>query len=281
MSVQEATKGMIEEAPCIPGLTDDLDQARLDIERTGICLIKDAISATELQRVRTALDVACDEDIRYGAPSRLTGGDYDHHNQRIWGLLNRHRCFIDLVENERSVELLTSIVGPNFLLSSLSANITAPGHSGMTMHCDQQVVPEPWCAAPLSANVFWAIDDFTEENGGTLVAPGSHMQNRAPRERDAGALVPIVAPAGTMCVMEGRVWHKTGVNRTVGQRRAGVFGFYVAPHIRCQENWFLSLNPLVIQRGSEQLLRMLGYRVDGTHFGHVNGYEPLPTTLDW
>jgi ectoine hydroxylase-related dioxygenase (phytanoyl-CoA dioxygenase family) len=181
------------------------------------------------------------------------------------------------------VEILSHVLGPDFLLSSISANITAPGHGGMLLHCDQLFVPQPWPTQPQGVNVFWLLDDFTEANGGTLLAPGSHKVSRAPIEgQDDVSLVPLEAPAGTMVVMEGRVWHKTGRNRTADQRRAGVFGWYVAPIYRTQENWFLSLNPLILQsRPSERLLRMLGYRVQGMFFGHSNGYEPLPKALDF
>ncbi|EHJ60698.1 phytanoyl-CoA dioxygenase family protein [Novosphingobium pentaromativorans] len=267
-------------APRAP--TQDLEQAKRDLQDTGLCLIADALSPDQLERTRSALYRAAEEDLTYGSPERRRGADFDESNQRIWGLLNRSPLFADLAEHPASVDILTHLLGPNFLLSSMSANIAGPGHGGMIMHSDQLFVPQPWPEVPQGANVFWCLDDFTEENGGTMVAPGSHLLNRPAVEgKDDASLVPLVAKAGTMCVMEGRVWHKTGCNRTTDQRRAGVFGWYVSPIYRTQENWFLSLNPLVIQRASETLLRMLGYRVDGIFFGHVNGYEPLPRTLDW
>jgi hypothetical protein len=266
-----------------PRPTRDLDQAKRDLADLGVCVLAGALTPDALSRVRTQLYAAAEEDLRLDRPSGGKGADYDPANQRVWGLLNRGQAFIDLVEHPASVEILTEVLGPDFLLSSISANITGPGHGGMVMHCDQLFVPQPWPEKAQGVNVFWMIDDFTEANGGTLMAPGSHRQMRAPvAGQDETALVPLEGPAGAMCVMDGRVWHKTGRNRTTDQRRAGIFGWYVAPIYRTQENWFLSLNPLVLQsRPSERLLRMLGYRVEGMFFGHVNGYEPLPKDLDY
>jgi hypothetical protein len=267
----------------LPSPTRDLEQCRRDLANTGLCILDGRLSGDRLRRTREQLYAAAREDVECGSPSRGSGGDYDHSNQRVWGLINRGQAFVDLALDEASVAILTDMLGPDFLLSSLSANITRPGHAGMVLHSDQLFVPQPWPQTPQGVNVFWLMDDFTEENGGTLVAPGSHLTNRAAIEgQDDHALVPLVARAGSMVVMEGRVWHRTGANRTRDQSRAAVFGWYVAPIYRTQENWFLSLNPLVLRRNaSEVLLRMLGYRVEGMFFGHVDGYEPLPKTLDW
>ena len=82
----------------------------------------------------------------------------------------------------------------------------------------------------------------------------------------------LEAPAGSIIVMESRVWHKTGNNRTKAQRRAGIFAWYTRPIYRQQENWFLSLNPAIRQFASDDLLVLLGYRTEG--LGLVNGKSP-------
>jgi ectoine hydroxylase-related dioxygenase (phytanoyl-CoA dioxygenase family) len=90
---------------------------------------------------------------------------------------------------------------------------------------------------------------------------------------DQGAdTVAIEAPAGSMVAMEGRVWHKTGNNRTVDQRRAGVFAWYTIPIYRPQENWFLALDDDVVDSASDDLLVLFGYKAFG--LGLVNGASP-------
>jgi ectoine hydroxylase-related dioxygenase (phytanoyl-CoA dioxygenase family) len=88
----------------------------------------------------------------------------------------------------------------------------------------------------------------------------------------AKASVPLEAAAGSIIVMESRVWHKTGYNRTREQRRAGIFAWYTRPIYRQQENWFLSLNPAIRQFASDDLLVLPGYRTEG--LGLVNGKSP-------
>jgi ectoine hydroxylase-related dioxygenase (phytanoyl-CoA dioxygenase family) len=143
----------------------------------------------------------------------------------------------------------------------------------MVLHADQIFVPEPWAEEPQGLNVAWCLDDFTEANGATRIAPGSHRLNRAPRPDEADVeTVPVEAPAGAIVVFESRVWHKTGFNRTPDQRRAGVFAWYTKPIYRAQENWFLSLPPSIRQFASDEMLVLLGYRTTG--LGLVNGASP-------
>lgn len=202
--------------------------------------------------------------------------DMDDTNQRVWGLLSRGRAFVELAEHPTALRLLRSVVGQRILLSGISANITFSGGGESYLHADQSYMPEPW-SGPQGCNAIWPIDEFTEANGGTVVIPGSHKWNRAPGKDDQSAEgVALAAPAGTLVVMEGRIWHKTGSNRTGGQRRAGIFGWYTTPIYRPQENWHLSLNPRTLQTASDELLDLLGY--DDAGMGRVNG-QPARTFL--
>jgi ectoine hydroxylase-related dioxygenase (phytanoyl-CoA dioxygenase family) len=138
---------------------------------------------------------------------------------------------------------------------------------------NQRVWNLPWPANPQGVNVAWCIDDFTEANGATRIVPGSHRLNRKPTADEAAKdSVALEAPAGSIIVMESRVWHETGNNRTEAQRRAGIFAWYTRPIYRQQENWFLSLNPAVRQFASDDMVVLLGYRTEG--LGLVNGKSP-------
>ena len=64
-----------------------------------------------------------------------------------------------------------------------------------------------------SVNAFFAIDEFTEQNGATLVIPGTHQQAEPPDPRYlAAAAVPAVCPAGSMLVFDSTLWHAAGAN---------------------------------------------------------------------
>ena len=68
------------------------------------------------------------------------------------------------------------------------------------------------------------LDDFTEENGAPWMLAGSHLRFDAP-ERDEffARATRIIAPAGSVCYMDPRVWHSGGSNRTTRWRHAVTF----------------------------------------------------------
>ncbi len=87
----------------------------------------------------------------------------------------------------------------------------------------------------MAINVAWAVDDFSDTNGATRFVPGSHRRDHGPDSGSGSALsVAIECPAGSIFVMDGRVWHQTGLNTTAGETRAALFAYYVRPFIRPQ-----------------------------------------------
>jgi ectoine hydroxylase-related dioxygenase (phytanoyl-CoA dioxygenase family) len=80
------------------------------------------------------------------------------------------------------------------------------------------------------------LTDFTVENGGTRLAPRSHLSGRNP-----DGSVPIASrrsrrrKAGSVVVFDGRTWHGTGRNLDPEPRIAALLAF-AGPQFRSQEN---------------------------------------------
>ncbi|HEX7875193.1 MAG TPA: phytanoyl-CoA dioxygenase family protein [Sphingobium sp.] len=257
-----------------PTPTKDLDQAMADLREFGACVVADALDPVMLADVSAALSRAADSDRKYGLKDDYQFGGDDNVNQRVWNLPSRDPVFCALAEHPLAMHFIKEVIGWPALLSSMSANITAGGGQSMILHADQGYMPRPW-SGPQGVNIGWCVNDFTTDNGATCFIPGSnHWEGRGQGQLEEyqDQLVPIEAPAGSMLVMEGRLLHTNGIN-TNGVRRAGVFSWYTLPIYLPQENWFRSLNPAVIQTGSETLLTLLGYR-PGV-LGRVNGLDRI------
>jgi hypothetical protein len=252
--------------------TRDLERASEDLRAEGVCIVLDALEPKTLKEVHTALYHAAEGDRRRGWQKDYAYGKDDHINQRVWNLPSRDPVFCDLVEHPLALRFLKETLGWPLLLSSMSANITAGGGASMMMHADQGYMPLPW-NRPHGLNVAWCVDDFTAANGATLYVPRSHLlnRNRTPDDPEP-ALVPLEAPAGSMIVMDGRLWHTNGVNLN-GVSRAGIFSWYTLPIYLPQENWYRSLNPAIRQFGSETLQTLFGYRPE--ILGRINGLDRI------
>ena len=164
-----------------------------------------------------------------GAPPDRYLIDYGTGNVRVWNLLNRGSVFVELVQHPLVLELLEEVLGPRALLSGISANIVEPGSEGGALHADQGGYPPPWPTEPQGLNFTWLLDDFTADNGATEMVPNSHRRedpSQPPLERP----LPATAPAGTVIAIEGRVWHRTGRNRSEAPR-AAAFAWYVRTNL--------------------------------------------------
>jgi hypothetical protein len=248
-----------------------LDDALVQLESFGVCVIAGAIGGELLERAREATYRVAENDRRYGWVQAYAFGADDHINQRIWNLPSRDPVFAELAEHPLALEFIQRTLGWPCSLSSMSANITNGGGASMVIHTDQGYLPGPLDRAWVY-NLVWCMDDFTAENGATLYLPGSHMRAGALPEHAAERMIPAVAPAGSLFILDGRTWHTNGVN-TAGTSRAGLFTVYTLPWLMPQENWSLSLDPALRQFGSETLQTLLGFRPK--LLGRVNGQERL------
>lgn len=253
-----------------PRPTTDRAQARADLEAHGFALVAGALDARATHDVRARLVEAIAESEADGVPTRGYPFDGDRLNERVFHLFNLDPVFIDLIQRPLALEFVRHLLGDSFLVSNFSANITAPGSGTMLLHADQGYVLPPWPARPLACNVAWLLDDFTEQNGGTRYVPGSHRLGHGPDGEGEYGTVAIEAPAGSILVMDGRLWHQTGENRSSDCHRAALFGYYVLRWLRPQVNWNAALWPETIAAASPAFLDLLGY-----YTGNVELMIPL------
>ena len=237
-------------------LTTDVQRAQADLAEHGYCLLEGALDAQRLAAVKQRVVEQAEAEIADGTDYVYDAGS----NQRVWNLLNKGEVFEELAQDPLVCRFMAHLLDSEFLLSNIDANIAGPGGTPMFLHADQSFVPNPWPPYPLVANAMWMLDDFTPENGATRVVPGSHREAKQPPFTVSDDLTtPVCGPAGTAMVFDGRLWHQTGRNTTAGEHRHGILAYYCRPFMRQQENWFLSLDPGVLERATPELRHLLGY----------------------
>ncbi|WP_439815491.1 phytanoyl-CoA dioxygenase family protein [Zavarzinia sp. CC-PAN008] len=234
--------------------------AKAQLAEQGYCIFPGVLDAATTDQVRAKLWAAAEESERRGAATRNVGLDPNRHNVRVFNLLDLDPVFRELIVHPLALEVVEHLLGPSYLVSNFTANIALPGSGSMKLHSDQSiVVPEPW-VQPWSLNIIWCLNDVHLKNGATLFIPGSHkVRQRSELPADAEAqLVPFEAPAGSVIVMDGRVWHTSGANVTEDEERALLFGYYSAGFLRPQMNWNAALSPETIADLSPTLRTLLG-----------------------
>ena len=263
----------------LPTPTTDWGRMRADLDEHGFCLMADALSPTQLTSVRERLlDQAAAEvedgvAMRDGGQTAIFGeAPESAPNQRLFNLLDKGEEFWQLLLHPIVDEVVYHLLGENVISSSATANIVRSGGAPMALHSDQGYVDIPITDAVV-CNTIWMLSDFTADNGGTYLVPGSHRRNRSPDDPfDYSEVMSLQGPAGTACVLEGRVWHGTGPNTSDGDTRVGLLNYWCRPWLRQQENMAVSLRDETIAAMPEELLRRVGFAVHGT-LGNV---DPRP-----
>ncbi len=228
-------------------------------------------------------------------------------NQRIWMIINKGQPFVELLYNERVLALVELLLGEHFLLSSHGANIAKQGGVKMPLHTDQWWMPAPIVQAPnplpigsitrqetprppdveppavapcACVNVLWYLRDFNADTGSTRVRPGSHLSGRQPRASDdvPGEVVSVEGKAGTVLVIDGRIWHGTGANVTPHDRLT-VITTFCGPQFRPQENYFVGVKPGVLAQADDHLKSLLGYRIWHSYGRTEDPTAPFVTPL--
>jgi ectoine hydroxylase-related dioxygenase (phytanoyl-CoA dioxygenase family) len=232
----------------------------------GFCIVEDVLDSAAVRDVRERLLRAAQESRRRGLRTRWPELDPNDANERVFNLLDLDEVFRDLIVHPLALAWVRALLGDAFRISNFTANIAHPGSGAMFLHSDLSLVaPEPWTEAG-SVNVIWCLDALRAESGATRYLPRSHrFAHRAALPEDAEAhLVPFEAPAGSMLVMDGRLWHTSGENRTQSESRALLFGYYSLAGIAPQVDFAAALSDDARRALKPELARLLDLAVEPT-----------------
>jgi len=165
-----------------------------------------------------------------------------------------------------------------------------PGAEEQLLHRDEAVwsdVPKP--APELQMAAVIAFVDFTRENGGTRIVPGSHRwpdRSLPPAEQYAHLpkteeqIAYAEMPAGSAVVYTGGTIHAGGSNTTEIPRR-GAHLSYCLGWLRTEENNYLAVPPTIATKLPRHAQELLGYAVHdsiprgGGYLGMVRMQDPV------
>jgi ectoine hydroxylase-related dioxygenase (phytanoyl-CoA dioxygenase family) len=194
--------------------------------------------------------------------------------RRLFNLLARDPLFARVPIHDAVLPVVERVLDPECLLSSLTAIEMHPGETAQPLHADDGSIPLPKPHVPITCTAIWALTDFTEENGGTRVVPGSQRADHSPgrAERDAPSLATVM-PAGSVLVYHGSLWHGGGANRSSARRLAIVCN-YCAGWLRQEECQLLALPREQVTGFPPRLQALVGYGTYRGLLGHVDQRSP-------
>jgi hypothetical protein len=242
-----------------------VDRLAADIARDGYAIVERVAPPSLLDEIRA--------DVMPRFVHRRGRNNFEGFaTQRLYTVMAKTLVCNPLVEHPLVLGILDRLLDPNYLLSQLQVINILPGEAAQPLHFDDGIYPFARPRRPLGAAAIWAIDDFTADNGATVVIPRSHeWDDRRPTDGDA--VRSVVMPAGSVVVFVGTLWHGGGANRSTAAR-LGVAAQYCAPFLRQQETLTLGIPRAQVARCSEHVQRLVGYSIHPPFMGFVDGQHP-------
>jgi ectoine hydroxylase-related dioxygenase (phytanoyl-CoA dioxygenase family) len=230
---------------------------REQLDRDGYTVIAGFLNSKSIEDLRTRVEELYErEGENAGSEFRKEPGA-----RRLANLVDKGRVFQRLIAMPHILELVGHVLGPKFKLSSFNARSANP-HSkeAQPLHCDAGALPD--AAGFWVCNTIWLLDDFTASNGATRIVPGSQNWHKFPRDvltdpaQPHPAEVLLLAPAGSVIVMNTHAWHGGTANNTSTPRRA-LHAFYCRSDKPQQQYQKRLLRPETQARLSPELRSLL------------------------
>ncbi len=196
------------------------DDEKTFLDEQGYLVLGQLFTDDEMLAIRTCLD-------RLGEQEGDDAGKEVHQEAgtlRLSNTIEKDAMFERCICHPRLLAAVHHILGVDFKLSALNARAALPGGGRQAFHADWEApVPPGDCQVCIGV---LAIDDFTAENGATLLVPGSHRWAELPADgmtdpmADHPDQIQMTAPAGSVIFLNSHIWHAGAENRTTTPRRA-------------------------------------------------------------
>lgn len=235
-----------EENPKHPS---ELQTLLSDLDRDGYCVLKGLIPESAIPELHTSIAASVKAHSTLPPPQGYSTG-----------FLKVDQSIAPYMTHPRLMALVHHLFGEFPNISMVTGAINGPGIPRGEVHADwpynqnhRSRVRAPYPDVIMNLVTMWMITDYTIENGGTIVIPGSHKRNHAPRHGSEidpmghfEGETQLQGKAGDVGIFDARTWHAIAPNVS-DMERVGVIVRY-AP-------WWINLNPL--KPGTHERIRMV------------------------
>ncbi|MEE9296943.1 MAG: phytanoyl-CoA dioxygenase family protein [Phycisphaerae bacterium] len=238
------------------------------LRRTGAAVVENVLDADIVD--------ACTAELRteFDARGKLQEDDFSgYRTLRCSSVLGYAPTTAEMIGHPLVLAVADAILKPHCLayrIGSTTGIEILPGEDHQVLHTDDSIYPLRIPGLEFQIGVMWALNDFTEENGGTRLVLGSH-EVPTYDERRLDEPVQAVMPQGSVLFYMGSLWHGGGANRSNGPRM-GLINTYSLGWLRQEVNQYLAVPPEIAARYDETIRCLLGYTKHGRSLGH--GHTP-------
>lgn len=175
---------------------------------------------------------------------------YNSHFFRFLEIAEVHAVVNQIVSDTAIMHLQNGLILPSFPKGEIPSVFQNRFH---------QDFPRVLNGHLASVNTMFAIDQFTKENGGTLLVPGTHQKSQAPDPDYLKAnAIPVECAAGSMIVFDSTLWHAAGANVS-GKDRLAINHQFTRSYIKQQIDYVRALGAEVVLSQQPRTQQLLGW----------------------
>jgi ectoine hydroxylase-related dioxygenase (phytanoyl-CoA dioxygenase family) len=201
-----------------------------DLQDVGFVVIGNPMAPDRLAKLAAAYDSAVasasPDDVKIGSTTT-----------RVRDFVNRSSEFDELYVYQPILEACSRIIGQPFRLSTMHARTLRPRSQPQVFHVDFERDTDGWTMT----GFILMVDEFRRDNGATRFIPGSHNWATVPDQlkndprADYEGQILACAPAGSIVIFNGAIWHGHAANSSNEPRRS-IQGAYIRREAGSGEN---------------------------------------------
>jgi ectoine hydroxylase-related dioxygenase (phytanoyl-CoA dioxygenase family) len=267
-----------------------LTQTQVDrYDRDGYLVIENAVSADQLNRLRSELANWVEESSTHtapygeptidGRPRFDMGAEHTAEHpalRRVNNPSDVSKTYFEVMSDARTVDMVADLIGANVKFHHCKINQKCPG-ANTTVHYHQDFAFTPHSNDDV-VTALLMLDEVTPDNGCLMVVPGSHkgpmyslfqdgeFVGRVDDQTEAelqGRQIPITGPAGSVCLMHTRLAHGSAPNASDRPRGLYICVYSAADAVPLAHNPMPNPNEGLILRGQPSLsARMIHFQVE-------------------
>tara|TARA_R110000765_G_scaffold224643_3_gene328638 strand:+ start:1900 stop:2673 length:774 start_codon:yes stop_codon:yes gene_type:complete len=230
-----------------------------DLSTKGYTVIRNWVSEAWLNRIKEILPRLFEEH----KAIREHNNNGINSDEVAMNVLASDDFFIEFLQEMDDRYLIDDIESHYFkedcILNSFTAISNIAAESSVFYKQMHRDIKRYSNSVPILLNMLVMVDDFTEENGGTLLLPYSHLREKKPTEEFwEKNNVSIEGKAGDIIVWNSNIFHASGVNKT-NQNRRGLPITFSLPYYKQLLDYPRALGYERESEFSLKIQRLLGY----------------------
>ena len=212
---------------------DEFDLQVEEISRNGYTILENRLNQKDIKYAIKKIDEVYESQIKD------CGSEEDLIEIGEQGLarnlLEYDEFFLKLIIHKDVLSLMQHFMGDYYILHQFNGNLNIPSLPATSTPWHRDMTFRHFTSSrPVSLTAIWVLDEFNEANDGIAILPGTQKDDLFPSyeyvEKNQSKLF---AKAGSVIVLDGMFFHRSGFNNS-DERRRTCQGMYTLPMISQQ-----------------------------------------------